>query len=98
MVRVRTSPSFGTESGNSTRSKSPGFGMPTGRRRSTIWRLTDAGIGLLLPGAGRSARVVAPAVLTGHLVEARLQRGVQRLLGRGQHVVELPGAARSHDR
>ena len=44
MVRVRISPSFGAGSGDSTRAKSPGFGMPTGRLRSTIWRFTDAGM------------------------------------------------------
>ena len=45
-----------------------------------------------------SARVVAPAILLRQLVQPKLQPRVQLLVGRRQHVVELLGSARAHDR
>ena len=86
MVRVSTSPSFGVGTGDSTSSKSLGFGIPTGRLRSTIWRFTDVGMAGLPGSVLGSARVVAPAVLAGDRVEAGFPPRVDGLLGRGQDV------------
>src|SRR5260370_7590517 len=98
MVRQRTSPSPGDGSDESTRSKSSGLGSPTGWRRSRIWRFTVVGMTALVRSARGTARVVAPAVLAGDLVQAGLERGVERLLGGRDRIVELIGAARTHDR
>src|SRR5678815_5233432 len=97
MVRTSTSPSPGAGADDSTSSKSSGRGSPTGRRFSTIWRFMVVGM-RGPPGGSCSAGVVAPAVLDGELVEPGLERGVERLLHRGDGVIELLRTARPHDR
>src|SRR5260370_3652327 len=96
MVRQRTSPAPGDGSGDSTRSKSSGLGIPTGWRRSRIWRFTVVGMTALVRSARGSARVVAPAVLAGDLVQAGPERRVERLLGGRDPIVEVIGGARAH--
>ena len=70
------------------------------RTRADLWlglrRRGARVVGPLIapPGSGtRSPGIVAPAVLPGQLVEPRLEVGVERLVHRGQEVVELLGPA-----
>src|SRR5262245_17087688 len=74
---MTASPSAGSGTGPSISSKSDGWGSPSGRRRSTIWRLTTRSCRALLVGGGESDRAghVCPtqtAVPVGHLVQVLL--------------------------